>query len=338
MGGEKSGRSVGDAWEEPSDEPGSTLDDWDDRAPDQRDDRGEPMPIATVNGRPITRKRMMGLLVRTHGLSVLEQLIALELIRQTAEIGGVSITPADISAEHDRAVSRISSPVPTSTQPTLAKEAREALLVRILARRGLSREEFDLAMERQAYLRKIASKRLKIADDQLREQFEIMYDERVQVRHIQLSNLREAGTVQRLLAAGGDFVEIARVRSKNATTGPNGGLLPPFSRNQGDVPPQLRDVAFKLEPGQVSNPVRIESDYHLVKSIKRFTKSKIQFEHVKEIVRVKLVERVLPEMMDQIERDLFGQSKARIVITDPALRKRFQDKHKLGRSGAARGK
>lgn len=323
------GRSVSDAWEEPPARRGAALEDWDDQRGGARESYGGPLPIATVNKRPISRKDMLTLLVRTHGLSVLEQLIALELVRQAAEARGISITPANIQAEYDRALSRISSPVPTTTQPDLAKDAREALLDQILLRRGLTREEFKLAMERQAYLRKIAAKHLKITDDQLHEQFEMMYAERVQVRHIQLRNLRDAKGVQALLAAGHDFAEVAKTHSQNPVTAADGGLLPPFSRTQDDVPAAFRDAAFALKLNEVSNPIRVDADYHVIKPIERFPKSKVQFEHVKEIVRVRLTERLLPDAMARIELDLFEEARNRIVITDPDLKKQFDDRHKL---------
>jgi len=321
------GRSVGEAWEEPHAAPsvtqGGTLDVSGKESSTAQPE--PPMPIATVNGRPIARAQMMDMLLRSHGLGVMEQLIALELARETAEAEGVSIMPADIQAEYDRAVAMISSPVPAATQPVLGKEVRETLLTQILARRGLSRDEFRLAMERQAYLRKVALKKLKITDQMLRAQYEMMYDARVQVRHIQLLDWRDVAKVQKLLASGSDFAEVARVHSQNPQTASEGGLLPPFSRNQDDVPPILREVAFSLQIGQVSNPIRIDSDYHLVKPVQRFEKSQVQFEHVKEIVRSKLIDRLLPETTAKIERELF--TKAQITIADAKLRQQFDEKY-----------
>ncbi len=323
------GRRVGDAWEEPASPPAGELDDWD--AP-EADSSGMPertgaLPIATVNERPISRKRLFGLLLRTHGMKVLGQLIAVEVVRDAAEKEGVAVTPADIRVEYDRALLRISSPVPAATQPNLGEAAREAMLTEMLARRGLTREEFNLAMERQAYLRKLAAKRLKITDEQLRAQYEMMYEERVQVRHIQVPSLRDVGPIRRLLADGRDFAEVAKFHSRNPRTSPNGGLLPPFSRNQDDVPPQLREAAFKLQLEQVSSAIRIDRDYHLIKPVKRFAKSNVKLEHVKEIVRVKLTERLLPELMDRIEKELVEEARKRIVITDPVLRKQFEERY-----------
>ena len=326
------GRSVGEAWEEPPASSTRSPMDSVDRSVKDSDlaPRERPLPIATVNGRPVDRSRMMDLLMRARGLGVLEQLIALELVRQEAQAEGVAITPADIRAEYDRAVARISSPVPVTTQPVLANQARETLLNQILTRRGLSRDEFNLAMERQAYLRKIAEKHLVITDPMLRAQYKMMYDERVQVRHIQLTDWRDVAKVQKLLTGGQDFAEVARIHSKNPSTAPEGGLLPPFSRTQDDVPPLLREAAFTLPVGQVSNPIRIDNDYHLIKPVQRFERSQVRFEHVREIVRLSLVERLLPEAMARIERELFNR--AQITITDALLRRQFDEKYGRGRS------
>ncbi len=329
LGDRDGGRAVSDAWQEPPATPSDEQDLWEDTAAEGQAKGQDPrhMPIAIVNGRPIPRQQMLELLIRTHGMTVLGQLIALELVRQTAESEGISITPADIQDEYNRALMQISSPVPASTQPSLGKEAREAMLAQILLRRGLTREEFNLAMERRAYLRKIAEKRLKIDQDMLRAQYEMMYDERVQIRHIQLSSWRDVSKVQRLLQGGMDFAEVAKVHSTNAATAQRGGELPPFSRSQDDVPPLLREAAFKLKEGQVSNPIRLGTDYHIIKVIKRFPKSKVQFEHVKELVRVRLRERLLPEVMDRIENGMVEQARTQIQITHPELRRQFKERY-----------
>lgn len=330
-----SGRSVSDAWESPqsprSDDPlasdSSPLDS------ESMDTGVGPLPIATVNGKPITRDRFLDLLIRAHGMSVLGQLIALEVTRQAAEAQGISITPDNIRAEYDKTLEQISSPVRTTSQPAMDKQARERILTRMLGRRGLSRDEFNLAMERNAYLRKLAEKQIKVDERALREHYEKMYGERVQIRHIQLSNWRDVSKVLQLLKGGSDFAEIARVHSQNVMTASDGGLLPPFSRDQDDVPPLLREAAFKLQLGQVSSPLKIDEDYHVIMPVKRFPKSSVKFEHVKEVVRMKLIDQLLPEVMDQLERELVEQARKRIVITHPELRRQFQDRSILGRGG-----
>jgi len=99
------------------------------------------------------------------------------------------------------------------------------MLSEILKRRGLSREEFGMAMERQAYLRKIAEKRLQITEPMLRTQYEMMYDARVQVRHIQVADMREVSRAQKMLEAG-RFCRSAR-RAARTSTPLRGRLLPP---------------------------------------------------------------------------------------------------------------
>ncbi len=329
------GRSVSDAWETPqSPSSGGALDQ--EPSPDEGgsfDTGVGPLPIATVNGKPITRDRLLNLLIESHGLSVLGQLIALEVTRQAAEAKGISITPDNIRAEYDKTLEQISTPVRTASQPTLDKGARERILNRMLARRGLSLEEFNLAMERNAYLRKLAETQIKVDERALREHYEKMYGERVQIRHIQLNDWRDVAKVKRLLDAGTDFAEAARVHSQNVMTASDGGLLPPFSKDQDDVPPLLREAAFALQLGQVSSPLKIDSEYHMIMPVKRFPKSNVKFEHVKEVVRMKLIDQLLPEVMDQLEKELVEQARKRIVITHPGLRKQFEERSILGRRG-----
>lgn len=70
--------------------------------------------------------------------------------------------------------------------------------------------------------------------------------------------------VQKKLAAGEDFAALAKQYSDDPGSAAQGGDLGWFARDQGLVK-EFEDAAFKLALGQVSEPVKTQFGYHLIK-------------------------------------------------------------------------
>ncbi|MEW6749947.1 MAG: peptidylprolyl isomerase [Candidatus Latescibacterota bacterium] len=68
--------------------------------------------------------------------------------------------------------------------------------------------------------------------------------------------------VERRLAEGGDFAELARQHSEDAGTAEQGGDLGCFG--PGQLMPEFEQAAAALKPGEVSRPVLTQSGYHLI--------------------------------------------------------------------------
>lgn len=74
--------------------------------------------------------------------------------------------------------------------------------------------------------------------------------------------------IQQKLSAGEDFAELAKQYSDDPGSKDTGGDLGWFPRNSGFVQ-EFEEAAFKLQPGQVSPPVRTQFGYHLIKMEER---------------------------------------------------------------------
>ncbi len=70
--------------------------------------------------------------------------------------------------------------------------------------------------------------------------------------------------IQQKLNAGEDFAELAKQYSDDPGSKDNGGDLGWFPRDSGFVK-EFEEAAFNLQPGQVSQPVRTQFGYHLIK-------------------------------------------------------------------------
>jgi foldase protein PrsA len=88
--------------------------------------------------------------------------------------------------------------------------------------------------------------------------------EQVHARHILLDSEEAA---QEVLEQGADFVAVAREHSIDQATKDNGGDLGWFPRRL--VPPELESAAFALQPGQVSEVVRLGDGYHIIQVVER---------------------------------------------------------------------
>ncbi|MCL2134898.1 MAG: peptidylprolyl isomerase [Candidatus Bathyarchaeota archaeon] len=88
--------------------------------------------------------------------------------------------------------------------------------------------------------------------------------DKVQCAHILVKTLTEAQTIKARIAQGEDFSEIAKQFSL-CPSGKKGGDLGIFGRGQMVKPFEI--AAFQLEKGQVSDPVKTEFGYHIIKRI-----------------------------------------------------------------------
>lgn len=281
--------------------------------------------IAILNGRPIERERVVRLLLESHGVEALQQIIVLDLAEQEARRRGIRISDADVEAEFQASLQRL-IPENAPDAHNVTQEQRREALERILQERGLSMPEYRLAMRRNAYLRRIVEPELKIDDATLREEFARTHDEKVEVRHVQL----RAGDYQRVQAAlndisqGKEFAEVVQKYSENGATRANGGLLPAFTFSDESYPAVLREAAFALQPGEVSRAAILAGNfYHILKLERRIPPEGVQFDQVREQIRERVKQRAILRRMNEMVDELYNAAQLRILDLD--LRQDFEE-------------
>ena len=330
------GRPIEQAWEAPAPEAAPSPPATADPAAQPAHVTAQSRPadndlIAVVNGRGISRGELVDLLVSSHGLVALEQLIVLSAARQRGSEMGLNVTPADVAAAHQDALRRIASPVSDPQAPPLQATEAERLLDEFLAARNLSRAQWELRMQQQAWLSKIAQTevaRSTITEPMLREEYALAYGERVQIRHIQVDDAGVVRRVRERLEAGDDFGALAREHSRNTLTAQRDGLVPPFTRHDGAVPPLIREAAFTLAEGAVSEPLRDPEGpwYHIIRIERKFPASGVGFENVdQDALSSRLTQRLVDQRRTALEAELFQA--ARIDIRDTQLRRQFNQRH-----------
>jgi peptidyl-prolyl cis-trans isomerase C len=84
----------------------------------------------------------------------------------------------------------------------------------------------------------------------------------VRARHILVETEDEAKAVVEELKKGADFAELAKKKSKDPGAS-DGGDLGFFTKDQ--MVPEFSAVAFTLEPGKISDPVKSQFGWHVIK-------------------------------------------------------------------------
>ncbi len=288
-------------------------------------------PIAFINGNPISKARLVDLLLASHGPGVLEQLAVLDEARRLAETYELTITADDVEREYQQSLkSLLSSFEASEDDAPYGREEAESILNQLLARRNISHTEYMLGITRNAYLRAIVGANLRFSPEQLEAERQRQNGPQADISHIQLATYAEAVKVYELLQNGADFQETAERYSANLRTGPAGGRLRVFSANDDEIPEAIRQRAFASKVGELSPPFRAGDWFHIIKLnaiIPGADPSKSEQAALENSLRSRMVE----PAMQELYRSLFQQ--AEIRIEDAKLAEEFLRKHPERRAG-----
>ena len=107
---------------------------------------------------------------------------------------------------------------------------------------------------------------------------QITGEQEVHARHILVESEDDAKAVAEELKKGADFAELAKKKSKDPGAS-DGGDLGFFTKEQ--MVPEFSAVAFTLDPGKVSDPVKSQFGWHIIKVEEKRQRQAPAFEQVK---------------------------------------------------------
>ena len=139
-------------------------------------------------------------------------------------------------------------------------------------------------------------------------------EQEVRARHILVPTEAEAKALRAEIEKGTDFAELAKQRSKDPGAAAQGGDLGYFSKEQ--MVPEFAEAAFKLEKGQLSEPVKSQFGWHIIKVEDKRAKPAPQFEEVKDQVESYVVRRAYAEFVAKL------REKAKIERLDKPAEKK----------------
>jgi peptidyl-prolyl cis-trans isomerase C len=115
----------------------------------------------------------------------------------------------------------------------------------------------------------------KVYDDASKQ---ISGEQEVHARHILVQTEDEAKQVKAELDKGADFAKLAKEKSKDPGAS-DGGDLGFFTKDQ--MVPEFSTVAFSLEPGKISDPVKTQFGWHIIKVEEKRNRKPPEFDQVK---------------------------------------------------------
>jgi peptidyl-prolyl cis-trans isomerase C len=103
------------------------------------------------------------------------------------------------------------------------------------------------------------------------------------------------------LKKGEDFAKVAAEVTEDPSGKANGGDLGFFTKEQ--MVPEFSEAAFKLEDGQISEPVKTQFGWHVIKVEEKRTKQPPKFEDVKSQIENFVVRKAQAELVTKLRAD-----------------------------------
>ena len=136
----------------------------------------------------------------------------------------------------------------------------------------------------------------KVYDDAIKQ---MPPEEEIHARHILVPSEDEAKAIEAELKKGADFATLAKEKSKDPGAA-DGGDLGYFTKDQ--MVPEFSDVAFKLDKGKVSDPVKTQFGWHVIKIEDKRIKPTPTFDQVKGQLQNYVARRAQAELVDNLRK------------------------------------
>jgi len=141
-------------------------------------------------------------------------------------------------------------------------------------------------------------------------------EQEVHARHILVPTEDEAKAVAAELKKGADFAALAKEKSKDPG-GANGGDLGYFTKDQ--MVPEFAEVAFKLDKGQVSDPVKTQFGWHIIKVEDKRMKPTPTFEQVRSQIENYVAHRAQAALVEKLRSAANIERLDKPMVPDPSL-------------------
>ena len=241
-------------------------------------------PLARAQDDPVVA-RVNGTEIRQSDLAVIDE-----------DVGAQQTAQMDAAAKRDYLVSLLSDMI-------LVAQAAEAKKVQDGAdfKRRLALARTKLLMEQ--YLQ--AESKAAVTDAAMRK----VYDEaigqmkkepEVRARHILVETEDEAKAIVAELKKGSDFAELAKSKSKDPGSA-EGGDLGYFTKDQ--MVPEFSEVAFKLDKGALSDPVKSQFGWHVIKVEDKRERQPPEFDKVKDQLETFITRRSQVELITKLRTE-----------------------------------
>ncbi len=233
---------------------------------------------ATVNGENISKDDLNEALMSQYGTSVLDTLISDQIVLQEMDKEKVTVTEEEVAEEMDAYMEQYGG---------------EEAFKEVLDENGVSYDSIEHNIEIYLGSKKLITPGIEITDDEMETYFEenkesFFQAEEIEASHILVEDEDTAKEVKQKLDDGDDFSELAASYSTDDSNKDNGGELGYFG--EGEMVEAFEEVAFAMEVDEVSDPVKTDYGYHIIKVTDHKEAKEANLEDAKEEIKEMLIE------------------------------------------------
>ena len=228
-----------------------------------------------------------------------------------ARVNGVDITQGDLALAEEDMGADMQATSPEAKRENLISYLADIIMVTQAADKKNLGDDPDFK-RRLAFLRNKLlmgyelqqEAKTALTDEALHQTYDeavrsMAGQEEVHARHILVEDENEAKSLLEQLKSGADFAALAKEKSKDPGAA-EGGDLGYFTKDQ--MVPEFADVAFKMYPGQLSNPVKTQFGWHVIKVEDRRTKQPPEFDKVKDQIEAYLARKAQTDFITKLRQ------------------------------------
>ncbi|MEK3889215.1 foldase protein PrsA [Bacillus sp. FSL K6-3431] len=247
--------------------------------------------VAIVGSEEISKDDLYNMLVETNGAAALDSLINTKIIELEAKKEKVEVSSKEIDEE-----------LVKYTESFGGEEAFNAAL----EQSGITKDIIKDDLQQFVLIKKLIEPQIKITDKEMKAYFDenktkFNQEEQIQASHILVEDEATAKKVAKQLVDGEDFAKLAKEYSKDTGSAENGGELGYFPK--GKMVKEFETVAFSMEKGKISDPVKTEHGYHIIKvTDKKAAKEAKYDDHKKDIKEILFEEKMQTEYPTWLEK------------------------------------
>lgn len=200
---------------------------------------GDSEVVVKSDAGDITKEEFYNELKERNGEAILQELVLAKVLEENYEV-----SDKDIDKEIENMKNQYG-------------EAFDMLVQQQFGDEKTLREELKIPLMQE----KAATEDIDITEDEIKERYE---EEKtlIDAQHILVEDEKTADEVKAKLDEGEDFAELAGEYSVDGSA-QNGGNLGQFGKGQ--MVKEFEDAAFSMKAGEISDPVKTEYGYHIIK-------------------------------------------------------------------------
>lgn len=247
-----------------------------------------------------------------------------------AEVNGGSITTGDFNRELKNLPEYLKAMADT---PEGRKEMLDTMVIRELILQQASKDGLDKSPEIEeklkdlkkrliveSFLKKKVETESQVSDADLQKFYEQNKDkfktgEQIRASHILVKNEKEAKDILAQVKGGGNFEDLAKKHSVDSSAA-KGGDLGWFGK--GSMVPVFEKAALALKEGQVSDVVKSDFGFHIIKLTGKRAAGIRPLEEVKDQIKSAIMPSKQQEVFQKIKEEL--KKSAKITVKEDVLK------------------